>query len=86
MEAATVTVPLTLRETRNGDRFTPFGMKGSKLVSDFLTDRKVNLLQKQRQLCLTDADGKIIWIVGHRISNDNKINDNTIKVLRVRYL
>lgn len=86
MDAATVTFPLTLRETRNGDRFTPFGMKGSKLVSDFLTDRKVNLLQKQRQLCLTDADGKIIWIVGHRISNDNKINDNTIKVLRVRYL
>ncbi|MDE6151715.1 MAG: tRNA lysidine(34) synthetase TilS, partial [Prevotella sp.] len=51
MDAASVKFPLTLRETRNGDRFTPFGMKGSKLVSDFMTDRKVNLLQKQRQLC-----------------------------------
>lgn len=86
LDAETVRFPLTLRAISNGDRFSPFGMRGSKLVSDFLTDRKLSLLQKQRQLCLTDNKGKIIWLVGQRISNNNKISNDTIKILRVRYL
>lgn len=86
MDASTVSFPLTLREVRNGDRFVPFGMKGSKLVSDFLTDRKLSVIEKQRQLCLCDSKGDIIWIVGQRINNRNRIDSNTIKILRVRYL
>lgn len=86
MDASTVSFPLTLREVRNGDRFVPFGMKGSKLVSDFLTDRKLSVIEKQRQLCLCDSKGDIIWIVGQRINNRNRIDSNTIKILCVRYL
>lgn len=86
MDAGTVEFPLTIREVENGDRFTPYGMKGSKLVSDFLTDRKVSLIEKKKQLCLTDSNGRIIWLVGHRIGNSNKISEHTIKILRVRYL
>ena len=86
MDASTLSFPLTLREVRNGDRFVPFGMKGSKLVSDFLTDRKLSVIEKQRQLCLCDSKGVIIWIVGQRINNRNRIDSNTIKILRVRYL
>ena len=86
MDASKVNFPLTLREVRQGDRFTPFGMRGSKLVSDFLTDRKLNIIQKQRQLCLCDAYGEIIWLPGQRISNKKSIGPDTIKVLRARYI
>lgn len=43
-------------------------MKGKKLVSDYLTDRKKNLFEKQSQLVLKDAKGQIIWVVGERTS------------------
>ena len=35
---------ITYRLTQQGDRFKPFGMKGTKLVSDYLTDRKRNYM------------------------------------------
>ena len=36
-----------LRKWRHGDRMRPFGMRGSRLVSDILTDAKVSALEKQ---------------------------------------
>lgn len=73
LNAGKVAFPLTLRTTTTGDAFVPFGMKGRKLVSDFLTDQKVNLIEKRRQLVLEDATGTIFWLPGHRISDKGKI-------------
>jgi len=66
LDAAKVSFPLTLRPVQTGDRFQPFGMQGTKLVSDYLTDRHIPLPEKQRQLVLTNAQGQILWLVGHR--------------------
>jgi tRNA(Ile)-lysidine synthase len=71
-----------LRTWRNGDRFYPLGLKGSKKVSDFLNDCKVAVSQKSTQLVLTN-NKKIIWVVGHRIDERFKINNKTRKVLRL---
>lgn len=59
-------MPLRIRNIQAGDRFAPFGMRGTKLVSDYLTDRKKNRIEKERQLAVTDADGNIVWLVGER--------------------
>jgi tRNA(Ile)-lysidine synthase len=48
-----------LRIWKNGDRFYPLGMKGSKKISDFLADEKVSSGKKKEQLVLTNS-GKII--------------------------
>lgn len=85
LDADSLCFPLTLRKVKNGDRFSPFGMKGSKLVSDFLTDRKLSIIEKEKQLCLVDNNGNIVWIVGQRINDKNRITPNTINLLRVRY-
>lgn len=71
-----------LRTWRNGDRFYPLGLKGSKKVSDFLNDRKVAVSQKSKQLVLTN-NNKIIWVVGHGIDDRFKIKNTTRKVLRL---
>jgi tRNA(Ile)-lysidine synthase len=71
-----------LRTWRNGDRFYPLGLKGSKKVSDFLNDCKVAVSQKSNQLVLTN-NNKIIWVVGHRIDDRFKIKNITRKVLRL---
>lgn len=86
LDAKTVAFPLCLRRVRQGDRFVPFGMNGSKLVSDFLTDRKLSIVQKEQQLCLTDSTGNILWLVGQRINNKNSVTKDTINVIRVRYI
>ena len=66
LDADKVHFPLLIRPTQTGDRFQPFGMNGSRLVSDYLTDRKRSIFEKRRQLVVTDADDRIIWLVGER--------------------
>ena len=81
LDAEALHYPLTLRNTRTGDRFTPFGMHGTKLVSDYMTDRKKNLLEKQQQLVVSDADDRIIWLVGERPAAQACIRKNTKTIL-----
>ena len=73
--------PLMLRNTQKGDRFSPFGMRGTKLVSDYLTDRKRSIMEKQRQLVVTDAEGDIVWLVGERPAAPFCISKNTKRIL-----
>lgn len=58
--------PLTLRRWRPGDRFVPSGMRGSKKLSDFLTDLKLSVPEKQRVWVLCSG-ADICWVVGRRV-------------------
>ena len=66
IDCSKVQLPLTVRLWRQGDKFAPFGMRGTKLVSDYMTDRKMSLIDKERQCVVTDKKGYIIWLVGER--------------------
>lgn len=83
LDAALVRFPLTVCPVREGDRFQPYGMQGSRLVSDFLTDRKQNLFDRRRQLVITDASGAILWLVGQRTDHRFRVTDATATVLRL---
>ena len=67
---------LTLRPWLPGDRFHPFGMAGTKKISDYLIDEKVDLYTKGNQWVLVDGE-KIIWVCGRRINDEVKITDTT---------
>ncbi len=58
---------VVLRHWKQGDRIKPFGLHGSKLVSDLFADLKLDHAAKH-QAWLLEADGDIIWIIGHRAS------------------
>ena len=81
IDASLVQFPLTIRPIQTGDRFCPFGMEGHRLVSDFLTDLKLSILEKRRQLVITDRDGQIIWLVGLRIDNRFRVTEQTKEIL-----
>ena len=81
LDADNVRFPLTVRTARQGDAFVPFGMKGKKLLSDFLTDRKLSIFDKRRQLVVADAEGNIVWVVGIRPDNRCRITADTSSVL-----
>ena len=83
LDAANIQFPLTVRQVVSGDAFCPFGMEGRKLVSDFLTDRKISLLEKRRQLVVTAANGDIIWLVGQRTDHRYRITASTHQVLSI---
>jgi len=85
IDADKVHFPLTLRLAAEGDRFVPFGMNGSKLVSDYLTDRKVSLLDKKRQRVLVDTNGDILWLIGRRTSNVCAIKKSTTRALVIDF-
>lgn len=85
LDADSVVFPLTLRTVENGDRFVPFGMRGSKLVSDFLTDNKLSLLEKRRQLVLCDASDRILWVIGRRPDNRFRITPETKNAYNIAF-
>lgn len=76
--------PLTVRPVRQGDRMKPFGMNGSRLLSDMMTDLHMNRFQKEDQHVLIDAKGNILWLIGHRASALYPITQNTRNILEVK--
>ena len=67
---------------KEGMRFHPFGMKGSKLVSDFFTDEKVDFGLRNQIPILSDDYG-IVWIIGYRIDNRFRVDDATKEIWKI---
>jgi len=76
LDAGKLKYPLTLRLWQKGDRFIPFGMKGWKKVSDFLTDLKLPVPEKEKTWLMLSA-GDVVWIVGKRIDDRFRISKQT---------
>ena len=79
-DASILNAKLELRHWRKGDRFRPFGMKGTRLVSDIFSDMKLSEPQKRRVLLLT-ADGAIVWILGIRSGALYSMTASTKRIL-----
>jgi len=86
VDKAAVHFPLTLRRIKVADRFHPFGMRGTKLVSDYLTNLKIDTISKRQQLVLVDGNGEIIWVVGRRSSDIYRISKSTTTALHIRFI
>ncbi len=54
---------LRVRNWNPGDRFQPFGLEGSKKLSDILRERQVSRENRPGVLVVTDEAG-ILWVVG----------------------
>ena len=52
---------LVVRRPLNADRFQPFGMRGTKLLSDLLTDRHYSRIDKLHALVVTDDEASYGW-------------------------
>lgn len=74
--------PLIIRAFLPGDKFIPLNMNGHKKVSDFFTDLKVPLHNRNCIPILTCSSG-IVWIVGYQIDDRFKITENCKKVLKL---
>lgn len=73
--------PLTLRKWEKGDYFYPFGMNGTKKLSKFFKDEKVDVISKENQWLLC-SEGAIVWVVGMRADERFKVIEGTTKIIK----
>ena len=76
--------PLIIRRWETGDRFTPFGMKGSRKLSDYFRDRKYSLIDKANTLLLCSGN-TIIWILGERAADGYRVTADTKRIIEFKY-
>ena len=81
LDAAKVSFPLTVRRVEEGDCMQPYGMKGKKLLSDLMTDLKMTVFEKRRQLVVVDSQGVVLWAVGLRVAGFAAVSTTTSEVL-----
>ena len=80
-----VQFPLVVRNFRPGDRFSPLGLDGTQKLKKYFSDHKIPIHQRKKGPILL-SEGKIIWVVGHRIDNNVKISPRTRRVLMAELL
>lgn len=66
---------VVLRHWRAGDRFRPFGLHGTKLLSDLFVDLKLSE-RERRRLWVMEADGCIVWVVGYRAADVFRVSQS----------
>lgn len=74
---------LLLRHWMKSDWFIPFGMKGRKKLSDYFSDHKYSLKQKEDAWLLCSGND-VIWLIGERSDNRYRITSSTKRILVVK--
>ncbi len=82
ISADSVSNEFTIRRWKEGDSFHPLGLKGTKKISDFLNEQKVESSGKKDHLILLNRN-KIVWVIGLRIDDRFKITSSTQKILEL---
>jgi tRNA(Ile)-lysidine synthase len=84
LDADKISFPMILRGWKNGDRFQPLGLNGTKKVSDFLINIKLPLPDK-KHVWILESGGEIAWVVNHRIDERFRITNDTMRILFIEY-
>ncbi len=77
-----LTFPLVVRSWQPGDRFFPLGMSKSQKVKAFFVNQKIARLQKS-QIPIVCNGNEIVWIVGFRLDDRYKVEENCKKVFKL---
>jgi tRNA(Ile)-lysidine synthase len=82
IEAGDLDEEFYIRKWKTGDKFIPFGMSGTKNISDYLNALKIPASEKKNKLVLINRN-RIVWVVGYRIDDRFRITGKTKKVIRL---
>ncbi|MDR3059302.1 MAG: tRNA lysidine(34) synthetase TilS [Prevotella sp.] len=85
IDKSKISYPLIIRRWKQGDWFIPFGMKGKKKVSDYFTDKKYSIFDKEEAWLLCSGND-IVWIIGERSDERFKIETSTNEVIKIQVL
>jgi tRNA(Ile)-lysidine synthetase-like protein len=73
LQADRVTLPLTVRTRRPGDRIRPIGAPGTRKLQDLFVDRKIPASERGRVPIVEDASGQIVWVAGVAVAERARV-------------
>lgn len=86
LDRASLTLPLTIRCAKTGERFSPQGMDGqSQKLSDFWINRKLPRSQRVRYPVISDQH-QIVWLPLFQAADAAKITTNSKKLIEIRLI
>lgn len=74
---------LFVRTRKEGDKFYPIGIQGSKKLKDFFIDNKVSRLKREMVPLIVDGNDQIVWVGGFRSDRRFKVDDQTKRILKI---
>lgn len=75
--------PLSVRTIRSGEKFIPYGMRGSKKINDYFADKKLDRLYKGVIPLLCDGYDSIIAVIPFEIDNRYRVDSSSMKYIDV---
>jgi len=76
---------LTIRSRKTGDKFTPYGMTGSKKIKQLFSELKIPF-NKRYDVPIICDEKEIIAVVPYRINDHYKITENTKRFLNIQLI
>lgn len=73
---------LQVRNWREGDRFQPFGLDGTKKLSDLLREERIPADERAGILVVADGEG-ILWVVGLARAERTRILPTTRRIVTI---
>lgn len=80
-----ITLPLTVRTRRIGDKMYVKGLNGSKKVKDIFIDKKMKMDKREIWPIVIDSKGNIVWIPGVKKSKFDKRKNDSYDILLKYY-
>ncbi len=75
--------PIVVRPRRPGDRMTPFGMRGSKKLSDLMIDRKIPCSRRDALPVFEDENGPF-WVPGVATDERTRVAAGSGEAIRIK--
>ncbi len=80
LDADSIQFPLLLRTAHEGEKFTPFGMKGRKKISRFFSDKKIPLSKRHLYPVLI-SESNLLALAGQEIDHHYRLRPETKTIL-----
>jgi len=75
---------IALRTRHDGDLVKPLGAPGKKKLKDYFIDKKLSREQRAKTPLLANGSD-IIWVVGHVISDNYRVDGDTKRIVKMTY-
>ena len=77
-----ITMPLTVRRRKEGDRISPLGAQGHKKIKDLFIDKKIPARERD-MIPIVAMNDQPIWVTGICMDSRVKVTPGTKKILKL---
>jgi tRNA(Ile)-lysidine synthase len=82
LDASKIKGELKIRPWKKGDRMKPIGIKGSKLISDIITDEKIENSKREHVFVVHD-EVNIHWCVGLKVGRMAIVLKESLEIIKI---